>query len=79
MVHDRTPIGCGALPEGPPVKTLSAASLLAAVLLTAGGVPPAAAQGSPVALAPVLKLDPGTDSPDGHTSRGCSFLFLRWC
>ena len=51
----------------------------AALLLTAGGVPTAAAQESPVALAPVLKVDPGTDSPDGHTSRGCSFLFLRWC
>jgi hypothetical protein len=63
------------------VNTLSAASLLAAVLLTAGGVPTAAAAGAepPVALAPVLKVDPGTDSPDGHTSRGCSFLFLRWC
>jgi hypothetical protein len=61
------------------VKTLSAASLLAAVLLTAGGVPPAAAHESPVALAPVQKAAPGTDGPDGHTSRGCSFLFLRWC
>lgn len=61
------------------MNTLSAASLLAAVLLTAGGDPTAAAPEPPLALAPVLKVDPGTESPDGHTSRGCSFLFLRWC
>lgn len=59
------------------MKTLSA-SLLAAVLLT-GAVPAAAAQEPLAASAPVLRIGLGAETVDGHTSRGCSFLFLRWC
>lgn len=53
--------------------------LFAAALLVAGGTPAAVAQEPLTAPLPSTRIDPGTERLDGHTSRGCSFLWLRWC